>query len=746
MSSTCRSPWGPALLAACFLTAAAAGQEVLRPEAIVRPATRKELDRVEALKLYGRSVLHERANELIQALRCLEEARRLDPDAAAIHRALAPLYLAVDRADEALAACRRALECDPDDFETGHLYARHLQSLRRTREAADVLTKLVERPRLKDDLPMQARLCHDLGLLDEELGNWEKAETAYRRVLDVLEHPEALREHSDIPEDELRGRAADVAERLGRVCLKAGKPDAAVAAYALAGKKDPERAPRLQFHVAQVLQARGQLREALASLDGYLRTLPAGPEPYEMKITLLRKLNRADDILPELEAAAARDAHNSALQLLLAREYGKAGQTAVAERLYDRLNKERPTPEIARGLLEVYKAGPRPGDKILNRLDALLRDSQEKKDKQPGDPAAAAQARALLAALRDDPEAVRQLLGAARPRLLGGGKLNDLTYGLLGQLAARARQLDVAEELYRACLAAGARDDTEHDAYAGLLRVLALAHKNREIIEVCKQGLTRARATNRVLFHFDLSHALMALGRTREALAAADDAVNESNDRSRLMCRRNRAHLLSQAGKHAEAIAECQALLKEYNQAGEVRDIRYTLSGVYSAAREHAQAEEELRKILEADPADATACNDLGYLLADRNVKLEEAEALVRKALDLDRKARAGGAGNDPDADLDNAAYVDSLGWVLFRRGKLAEAREQLEKAAGMFGGRDDPVVWDHLGDVYFRLEQPQKARAAWQKAVSLFEAGVRHTPEEQVNEVRAKLRQLTTP
>src|SRR5262249_53213502 len=160
------------------------------------------------------------------------------------------------------------------------------------------------------------------------------------------------------------------------------------------------------------------------------------------------------------------------------------------------------------------------------------------------------------------------------------------------------------------------------------------------------------------------------------------------------------------AEKYDRAIAECKALLGEYNQPGEVREIRHTLANIYSAAHQPRQAEEQLRLLLDGDPEDATANNDLGYLWADQNIRLEEAERLIRKALELDRRQRTSGTAVSVDSDQDNAAYVDSLGWVLFRRGQLEEARRQLDKAAKLPGGSDDPVVWDHLGDVCFRLAQ----------------------------------------
>jgi len=195
-------------------------------------------------------------------------------------------------------------------------------------------------------------------------------------------------------------------------------------------------------------------------------------------------------------------------------------------------------------------------------------------------------------------------------------------------------------------------------------------------------------------------------------------------------------------GKHNEAAAECLSLLKEYNTAGDAREIRMVLSMVYSTAHDRAKSEEQLELVLKADPDDATANNDLGYQWADSNKKLEEAEPMIRKALDLDHKQRTTGDALVLDGDQDNASFVDSLGWVLFRKGKLAEARRELERAVSLQDGFESPEVWDHLGDVYFRSEMSVKAGEAWRKAVSLYET-TRRRPDDRLPEIQEKLRLL---
>jgi tetratricopeptide (TPR) repeat protein len=350
----------------------------------------------------------------------------------------------------------------------------------------------------------------------------------------------------------------------------------------------------------------------------------------------------------------------------------------------------------------------------------------------------------MLTVLRDDAELVKALLPEAHRRLLEGDeKLSFRTRTALAVLAARTNQLDAAEALYRSCLdrRGKPREDIEQTVYAGLLTVLEGAHKYAATVEVCDRGLKEAGFTNRVMFHSDKAYALMALGKEEEALAAIDEAVKESAESDRLRCRLARAQLLGQAQRTKEAVAECEQLLKEYNQARDVRGVRLMLSGLYSGAHDWDASEAQLQLVLDADANDATACNDLGYQWADQNKNLAEAERLIRKALELDRLQRNSGARLSTDADQDTAAYVDSLGWVLFRRGKLDEARKELERAVALPGGGDDPVVWDHLGDVYDRLKESAKAREAWRKALGLYDAGRRRKTDERYREIQEKLR-----
>ena len=129
----------------------------------------------------------------------------------------------------------------------------------------------------------------------------------------------------------------------------------------------------------------------------------------------------------------------------------------------------------------------------------------------------------------------------------------------------------------------------------------------------------------------------------------------------------------------------------------------------YGAAADQAglydKAAELLRKSISLDPANAAeAYNYIGFMWADHNLHLDEAEDMIGRALQL---------------DPNNGAYLDSLGWVYYRKGKFDEALNQLLRATQNLT-RDDPIVFEHIGDTYAGLNQIPQALDFWQKAIAL--------------------------
>jgi Flp pilus assembly protein TadD len=120
----------------------------------------------------------------------------------------------------------------------------------------------------------------------------------------------------------------------------------------------------------------------------------------------------------------------------------------------------------------------------------------------------------------------------------------------------------------------------------------------------------------------------------------------------------------------------------------------------YERIKKWDKAEPDFRKALQLEPDQPMVLNYLGYSMVDKKLNLNEAIAMVRKAVEL----------------KPNDGYiVDSLGWAHFRLGEYDEAVRQLERAVELKPA--DPVIADHLGDAYWRAGRKLEARFQWQHA-----------------------------
>ena len=701
------------------------------------PPSRRDMELRDSLHKYVHGLTCLREEKFHDALAAFEEAARLDPDAPELVKAQLPILIGLDRFTDALAACKKVVDLDPGDYSTWYVRAKLQRTHSRYPEAIDALEQGLKSAALKDRPEAGQQMYLELGSLYEHIEKFGPAADAYNKAAVILEHPDVIAEKAHVPIEAVRARAADTYEKIGQLYRKAKQYDQAIASLAKAQERAPDRAGRLSFSMAQVSNEAGQLKQALASLDAYLRTQPLGIEPYEMKVDLLRRLKQAPAIVAWLETAAQRDRFNNALQLLYARELA-AAKDAKAEAVYRKLADDSPSAEAYRGLFNVYKDEGAAGmARVLGMLDKVI--DKAGRDEAPASFTVVQQAKGMIGALREDGELARKLVEAAS-RQSDGEKLNFDTFYFLAVLADKHRKFEEAERFYRRCLKDKKAEGNEAALYSGLLRVLMKARKHEAVLEVCQEGLKNAKTTNPLLFINDLARAQAGLQRYDDALRTIDMALKQAG-KSELTFKMLRVRILAMAQRYDAAETDCKALIKTFDKPAETIEIHYLLSNVYASAKRQADAEAQLQTILKIDPDNPTVNNDLGYLWADQGKNLAVAEDMIRKALDVDRSQRRRNPNLTTEDDKDTAAFVDSLGWVLFRLGRLDEARKELERAALLDGG-EDPVIHEHLGDVYIRLRMSAEASRSWQRALDLYNDGVRGKEDERVRDIQRKIGQ----
>lgn len=185
-----------------------------------------------------------------------------------------------------------------------------------------------------------------------------------------------------------------------------------------------------------------------------------------------------------------------------------------------------------------------------------------------------------------------------------------------------------------------------------------------------------------------------------------------------------------------EQLIQIHASRKEFDAAGRALDatrtaaagdpdLLYMVANFYTRIGQRDMTEKVLADVLKVDPKHPAASNDLGYDWADQGQHLDRAEELVRIAV---------------AAEPDNQSFLDSLGWVLYKRGKFAEARTALDEAIGT-SSLPDPIVLDHLGDTLYRLNLKPEAMAQWKHSQKrLGDAGPEADTRDELRELRVQL------
>jgi len=255
---------------------------------------------------------------------------------------------------------------------------------------------------------------------------------------------------------------------------------------------------------------------------------------------------------------------------------------------------------------------------------------------------------------------------------------------------------------------------------------------------------------------FSLVHA----GRNAEALAVLEPAIKARPHEVRLLSAR--AYVLERSGLAAEAVALLEKEVRERGEVGPPAELYEALSASLQAAGRAEDAVRMLRAavnrsprdealcyalgvaqdkagerdaaigtmqgLLEINPEHADAMNFVGYSWAERGVRLDEAERLISRALEI---------------KPDNASFLDSLGWIQYQKGDYARAVGLLEHADALSG--PEPTILEHLGDAYGSARRPADAARAYRRALEAFDQGAEPEEPDQRAAIERKLRALPT-
>jgi len=278
-----------------------------------------------------------------------------------------------------------------------------------------------------------------------------------------------------------------------------------------------------------------------------------------------------------------------------------------------------------------------------------------------------------------------QVLDAARGRAPQEPRLSFYA----GLLHERLRQYPLAARIY-----AAVPRTSELFAEARLHRAtcLSFAGEHQKAAELFRQGLKEK--PDQVDLYPAYALALERANAQQEAENLLKEAIQRKSAPELLEAL---ASLYGRRGRTGDAIELLSAGLRA-TPNNEI--LLFALGAAYERHGDSEKAVGQMRRLLQVNPENASAMNFVGYTLADRGKDLPEAERLIRRALEL---------------QPDTGAFLDSLGWLYFKRGDFHRAVGQLEEAVQ----RDpDPVIYEHLGDAYRAASNRAQAAAAYRRAL----------------------------
>ena len=483
----------------------------------------------------------------------------------------------------------------------------------------------------------------------------------------------------------LEPRSLEIARRISEALLEIGDPDRSLEFAKRALELDPKD-PRSLWLEGTALLNQGHDQDALAPLQAaadadterieYARTLARVAERLDLYDLLARCYRRVvwlDDDDGEawfqLAAAEARQGHFGAADTALA--------TSIER------NPVRPGIFFLRGWIS----------ESLGRIPEATAAYQQHLKIHADDQAARRRYIGLLARQKQFVVAAREsrALVKARPDDLDAVHME---IEMLFESGASAEAMREVERLQR---------EKPDDFDALSVRVGVLARHGRGAQAVADADRYVVRHPGELPPQLIAARALDLAGQHQQAAARLESAVQGAPDSLAPRVMLARSYESANRPRDAERV-----WLEATKKFPGVDGLAFDLALCREKLNDLEGAEAAVRDVLAREPANPTALNFLGYLLADHNRKLPEAVDLIRQALAI---------------DPNNGAYLDSLGWAYYRLGRLSDARAQLERAIQL---ADDPVIHEHLGDVYKDMRLNDLAKAQYRLSLSTDEANPR--------------------
>ncbi len=665
------------LLAAGLAATLSSAQAAQKAETPSLPPTTKQANTPKAAAYYHFSLGHvyaemaasygNRGDYLNKAIENYRLAMKEDPDADFLVEDIAELYLAAGRVRDAVDEANNALKANPDQINAhrvlAHIYRAQIGGEGQSRPNEGMVRRALEQYQIITQKdPKDVEAWIMVGGLDRMLDNTVDAEAAFKKALDIdADNEDALVGLAGIYGE--RGDTKTSTELLERLATK--NPSSRV--YASLG------------------QNYESMKEWTLASNAFLKAFELEPTQFDFE---------AEAAQDQARAGSYEDAIKTYQQLADGQPLDARPYVSMAQIREEQHNFEEARRYIDKAK-EIDKFSPE-----VKRADSLLLADE---GKLPEAIAAMKDVLDMTSKATND-----QAQKAARVSL----------FEELGNLYRRNDQYDQAVDAFKQMSALD--PDSEGRVAAEIIDTHRIAKDYPKAQEeadaaVAKYPNDRTLRGVRAQLYSDEGKTDAAVADLRKLLDGKEDLDVDLQIAEIYQ----RGHNFAESAK---AIDDAEKLAKDDKER---TTVYFSRGSLYEREKKFDLAEKEFRRVLELDSKNASALNYLGYMLADENVRLPEAQDYIKRAVDL---------------EPGNYAFLDSLGWVYFRLNRLEDAEQQLSRSLQL-SGEKDPTIHDHMGDVYFKQGKLKQAISQWQSSLKAFNTSAPGDAEpEEMAKVQRKL------
>jgi tetratricopeptide (TPR) repeat protein len=588
-----------------------------------------------------------------KAIDFYREAMRIDPSAAYIAEELTEFYVQTGQLEKATTEANNLLKANPANIDArkilARIYARQIGDPDQGRIDQDMLKNAIAQyQQITQQDPKDTESLSTLARLYRVSRDDAAAEKAYRQVL-ALDAED---------EDALNGLALVLADH--------GDMPGAIEMLKKVVEKNPD--PRTVVMLAEFYD---QSRDFTHGADTWKQVVALTSDRDNSRVRArwaadLYQSGRLDEALEAFRGLAADDPKNVALLLQMAEIQERKNDFTGAAATLAKARALGNTPDVRFAeaqLLQVQGKNPQ----AISALQSLLTDTQ-KEQYNDAERGARLQILDRLATAQQDSGKTPEAIQTYR-------QITDLDPALGPRV-----ELQIVEALktFKDFKAARQESDSALKKYPS----------------------DRSVAIEHALLLGELGQTDPAINELKNLPKPPSDGVDRAEiERAVLMSIAQVQDKGKRFDDEKKTLDAADALSKT---SEEKQTVQFTRGAMYERSKNFDMAEQTFRAILQDDPNSAGALNYLGYMYADRNIHLEEAQQMISKALEI---------------DPGNGAYLDSLGWVHFRLNHLDQAATELRQALDKTG--KDPTVHDHLAEVYFKQGKIREAIQQWEASVS---------------------------